>query len=106
MFTGGIKAINPLFFVLLAQTVAQVPPTYTIMDYVKVIFTGAGGLLAIYKLGDMKMILYVVGMGLVVTALIMVIPQLEGTPTRQFVLDLFEMIRPLIENQVGVPVSG
>jgi len=77
------------------------PQTYTIMDYVKVIFTGAGGLLAIYKLGDMKMIIYSVGIGLVLTALIMVIPQLEGTPTRQFVLDLFEIIRPLIENQLG-----
>ena len=71
------------------------------MDYVKVI--GGLGLtgLTIYKIGDVKMILYVLMAGLAVVGGVMFIPGLEGTPIQAIVLDLVNGIPGLITDIIG-----
>lgn len=71
------------------------------MDYVKVI----GGIcltgLTIYKVGDLKMILYVLSIGVAVVLGVLFIPQLQGTQIQAIVLDLVNGIPQLITDLLG-----
>jgi len=71
------------------------------MDYVKVI----GGLsltgLTIYKIGDVKMILYVLVLGLSIVGGVLFIPGLEGSQIQAIVLDLVNGIPGLITDLLG-----
>jgi len=71
------------------------------MDYVKVI----GGFLltglTVYKVGDLKQILYVVALGVAIVAGVLFIPQLEGTQIQAIVLDLVNGIPGLITDLIG-----
>jgi len=71
------------------------------MDYVKVI----GGLcltgLTIYKIGDLKMILYVLFVGIALVMGVMFIPQLAGSQVQAIVLDLVNGLPGLITDLVG-----
>ena len=74
---------------------------YTTMDYVKVI----GGLfltgLAIYRIGDLKMILYVLVIGVLVVGSILVIPNLQGSPIQNMVLEALGELPGLIQQFLG-----
>lgn len=91
---------NPVFFIVLATLVAEGDP-YTIMDYVKVL----GGIfltgLTIYRIGDLKMILYVVAIACVVVGGIVLLPQLQGSPIRSTVLDFLGELPELIHQYLG-----
>jgi len=71
------------------------------MDYVKVI----GGFLltglTVYKIGDLKQILYVVAGGASIVAGVLFIPQLQGTQIQAIVLDLVNGIPGLITDLLG-----
>ena len=88
--------MNPFLLGLIAAE-----DLYTVMDYVKVLGTIFLAGLTIYKIGDVKMILYVLSIGVVVVLGVMFIPQLQGTQIQAIVLDLVEGIPELIMDLIG-----
>lgn len=91
--------MNPIFSVLIMQAAGE--DLYTVMDYVKVIGSLILVALTIYKIGDVKMILYVLSIGVIVVLGVLYIPQLQGTQIQGIVLDLVEGIPPLINDLLG-----
>ena len=91
---------NPFFYSFLATLIAQGDP-YTVMDYVKVIGAIFLAGLAIYKIGDIKMILYVLVVAVAIVAGVLFIPQLQGTQIQAIVLDLVNGIPELISEWLG-----
>lgn len=91
--------MNPILFMLAAQAAAASGPS--VMDYIKVI----GGIIitaiAVYKIGDIKMILYVLVVGLVFVGGVLFIPQLQGTQIQAVVLDLVNGVRELLAQYLG-----
>jgi len=90
---------NPFFFAVLTTLVSQ-GDTYTIMDYLKV---GGGIFLAgltIYRIGDLKMILYVVFIAAVVVGSVLIIPQhsSRAAPLRPWSWILSTSYPPLLIN--------
>ena len=91
---------SPFFFAVLTTLVSQ-GDTYTIMDYLKV---GGGIFLAgltIYRIGDLKMILYVVFIAAVVVGSVLIIPQFQGSPIKAMVLDFINELPALIDQYLG-----
>ena len=93
--------MNTVFYAVLTTLAAAEAGAYTVMDYVKVL----GGIfitgLVIYKIGDIKMILYVVATGVVIVAAVLLIPQLQGTQIQAIVLDFVNGIPGLISDLLG-----
>ena len=89
--------MNPIFFALTQAA----EDAYTVMDYVKVLGTICLAGLTIYKVGDVKMILYVLAIGTAVVLGVLFIPQLAGTQIQGIVLDLVEGIPSLISDLIG-----
>jgi len=85
--------MNPLFFNRITQAAsAAVIDGFSVMDYVETIGWFAAICLGIYKLGDLKMILYILAIGAGVSALILFLPQLQGSPIQLQFLDLLSRI--------------
>ena len=57
--------------------------------------------LAIYRIGDLKMILYVLVIGVLVVGSILVIPNLQGSPIQQMVLEALGELPGLIQQFLG-----
>jgi len=91
--------MNPILLALITEAAGE--SLYTVMDYVKVIGGIALAGLTIYKIGDLKMILYVLSIGVAVVLGVMFIPQLEGTQIQAIVLDLVEGIPEMITDLLG-----
>jgi len=93
--------MNPMLFTVLAALVAQTGDGYTVMDYLKV---GGGIFLAgltIYRVGDVKMILYVLFIACVVIGGVLIIPQFQGSPIRGMILEFLSELPTLIEQFLG-----
>ena len=88
--------MNPFLLGLIAAE-----DLYTVMDYVKVLGTIFLAGLTIYKIGDVKMILYVLSIGVVVVLGVMFIPQLQGTQIQAIILELVEGVPKLITDMIG-----
>jgi len=95
-----VRTINPFLFVVLTALVTE-GQTYATMDYVKVIMGGVIAGIAVYRIGDIKMILYVIVIGVIVVAAILLIPNLAGSPIQTMLLEALNELPSLLQQLLG-----